>query len=69
MNEIVSGAGDRAGMGYQNLEDAVVLPFRLDAHHTSLPLNLNRLTGFDHLIVTRAVDRLAVTAAVARGTG
>src|ERR1700686_2650973 len=58
MNEIVSGADDRAGMRCQNLENALVLPFRLDAHQTSLPLDLNRLTGFDHLI-ENAVNILA----------
>src|SRR5438045_3958080 len=58
MNQIVGVADDRAGMRCQNLEDALVLPFRLDAHHPSLPLNLNRLTGFDHLI-ENAVDVLA----------
>jgi antitoxin YefM len=58
MNEIVGVAGDRAGMRCQNLEDALVLPFRLDAYHPSLSLNLNGLTRFDHLI-ENAVDVLA----------
>src|SRR5205814_1049673 len=49
---------DRAGMWCQNLEDVFVLSFRLDKHHAALPLNLNRLTGFDHLIED-AVDVLA----------
>jgi len=50
VDQIVRVANDRARMRSQRFEYVLVLPLRLDSHHSALPFNLDRPAGFEHFI-------------------